>query len=258
MNLIDTHCHLDHPSFSTELGIILQRAANSGVTDFVVPGCVAKSWDTIIALSSQYSHIHPAPGLHPLYLTHHHEKDLIALEQLCCQKIPIAIGEIGLDFYHHKNNELEQRTLFKRQVNIANEHNLPILLHVRKAHDQVQSIISKGGFTKGGIVHAFNGSRQQADKYIELGFKLGYGGRLTYPTAKRIRTLAAELPLSSIVLETDAPDMPLFCKQDEKNSPEYLSEIFETLAELRHEDRVELAKQLNANVKEVLPLISKQ
>ena len=130
---------------------------------------------------------------------------------------------------------------------------MPVILHVRKAHDQVLAILKRLSI-RGGIVHAFNGSRQQADHYLKMGFKLGYGGTLTYERANRIRKLASELPLTAIVLETDAPDMPLAGRRDKINSPEYLPEILDTLVSLRPESKEEIAAQTSANARQVLHL----
>lgn len=258
MKLIDTHCHIDTELFAENIDTFLQNSTEKGVTDFVVPGYIAKGWDNLLALSSRYTNIHPAPGLHPLYLSYHKKEDLFKLDQLCRQKLPVAIGEIGLDFYYPDTDRDKQTDLFKQQLYLAAKFQLPVLLHIRKAHDQVQSILRKMHFKNGGIVHAFNGSRQQADKYTELGFKLGYGGNITYDKATRIRKLAAELPLSAIVLETDAPDMPLAHRKEAPNSPEYLPEILETLIKLRTESKEKIVQQININVQEALPGIFEQ
>jgi len=250
--IIDTHCHLDVEQFHDDLDGILDRSRRSGVSDFVIPGYIQSGWDRILTLSSKEPFLHPALGLHPVYLDHHQPGNIAELRELSRREKPVAIGEIGLDFQKGMVRYKEQQELFEQQLAIADEADLPVLLHVRKAHDQVLATLRRSSFSKGGIVHAFNGSRQQADHYIKLGFKLGYGGTLTYDRAKRIRKLAAELPLNSIVLETDAPDIPLAGRRGYANSPEYLPEILDALASLRLESKGEIAAQTTANARLVL------
>jgi len=254
VEIIDTHCHLDLQHFHDDLGGVLDRSREGGVTDFVIPGFVASGWREILKICSGRPCLHPALGLHPIYLDRHQPGDLAELRDMSRRESPVAIGEIGLDFQQGRKRYQEQLNLFQPQLDIAAEVDIPVLLHVRKAHDQVLAVLRRSNLSKGGIVHAFNGSRQQADHYIKLGFKLGYGGTLTYDRAKRIRKLAAELPLDTIVLETDAPDIPLAGRSEYVNSPEYLPEILNVLASLRAESRAEIAAQTSANAKQVLGL----
>jgi len=254
IGIIDTHCHLDLPQFQDDLEGILARSILGGVTDFVIPGYIASGWSRILQLCSRDSCLHPVLGLHPLYLHRHQPGDPAELQKLGREKKLVAIGEIGLDFQKGMENYKAQREIFEQQLAIADAANLPVLLHVRKAHDQVLATLRRSTFNNGGIVHAFNGSRQQADHYMKLGFKFGYGGTLTYDRARRIRKLAAELPLDTIVLETDAPDIPLACRRGDVNSPEYLPEILDALAAIRAESRAEIAAQTSANARQVLSL----
>ena len=252
--IIDTHCHLDLEQFQADLDGILDRSRRSGVSDFVIPGYIQSGWDRILTLCSKVSFLHPALGLHPVYLENHQPGNVAELRELSRRERLVAIGEIGLDFQRGIERYKEQQELFEQQLAIADEADLPVLLHVRKAHDQLLATLRRSHFSNGGIVHAFNGSRQQADHYIKLGFKLGYGGTLTYDRAKRIRRLAAELPLNSIVLETDAPDIPLADRRGYANSPEYLPEILDVLASLRPESKREIAAQTTINARQVLCL----
>jgi len=256
-HLIDTHCHIDIDFFSSDLPALLERARQKGVYNFILPGYIASGWRNMLALSEQYDFLHAAPGLHPLYINLHPSDGIQQLEMIAKSGKAIAIGEIGIDLLRDNNNEKEQRHLFEQQLAIASRYKLPVLLHVRKAHDQVMSILRRTSFSGGGIVHAFNGSIQQAEKYLEAGFKLGYGGTLTYSRANRIRKLAAQLPLSAIVLETDAPDIPLFHRREQENSPEFLPEILDALCELRTESREAIAEASTQIAMEVLPGIRK-
>ncbi len=252
--IIDTHCHLDVEQFRNDLDGILNRSRSGGVRDFVIPGYIASGWNRILTLCSRRPCLHPALGLHPIYLDHHQPENVAELRELSRREKLVAIGEIGLDFQKGVEREKAQQRLFEQQLAIADDADLPVLLHVRKAHDQVLATLRRSPFSKGGVVHAFNGSRQQAEHYIKLGFKLGYGGTLTYDRAKRIRRLVAELPLNSIVLETDAPDIPLADRRGYANSPEYLPEILDVLASLRLESKGEIAAQTTINAQQVLGL----
>ncbi|MBW1635473.1 MAG: TatD family hydrolase [Deltaproteobacteria bacterium] len=254
VEIIDTHCHLDLEHFHDDLDGILGRSREGGVTDFVIPGFIASGWHGILKLCTGRPCLHPALGLHPIYLDRHQPGDLAELQHLIRRQTPVAIGEIGLDFQGGMENYNSQLKLFQQQLDIAAEEDLPVLLHVRKAHDQVLAALRRSHFSKGGIVHAFNGSRQQADCYMEFGFKFGYGGTLTYDRARRIRKLSAELPLDSIVLETDAPDIPLAGRRGYANSPEYLVEILGVLASLRSESEEEIAAQTTINARNILDL----
>jgi TatD DNase family protein len=165
----------------------------------------------------------------------------------------VAVGEIGLDYFVADLDRDRQRGFFSAQLAIARDADLPVLLHVRKAHDQVLAAL-KLGDVRGGIAHAFNGSLPQARQYIDLGFKLGFGGMLTYERSRKLRALAHALPLSAIVLETDAPDMTVARHRGGRNSPEYLPDCLTALAEVRAEDPREVAAQTTRNAREVLRL----
>jgi TatD DNase family protein len=250
--LIDTHCHLNHSLLAADLEGVLVRSRNAGVTDFVIPAYNYEGWHDILLICRERTYLHPALGLHPFYPAG--GKEILMLRKLCETEDVVAVGEIGLDFQYGDENFQEQQILFRKQLDIAEELHLPVLLHVRKAHDQVQALLRQSHFTRGGIVHAFNGSRQQADIYLRLGFALGYGGMLTRERAKRIRRLGAELPLEAIVLETDAPDMVPAGKEGFPNSPEYLPEILDALSSLRKEPVEEIAQQTCATARRVLRL----
>ena len=253
--LIDTHCHLDLPIFDSDRQTILKRCQQLDIKKIIVPGIDAKGWDNLLKVCRGEPSLYPALGLHPAFLQHHQLSDTHKLEQLIDQEKPIAVGEIGLDYYLKELDKTQQKSLFEAQLNIARHEHLPVLLHVRKAHDDVISILRRIRVT-GGIVHAFNGSFQQAKQYINLGFKFGFGGALTYQRATRLRTLAEKLPLDSIVLETDAPDMVINSHYGERNSPEYLRDCFNTLAEIRQEERSEIENKITNNVNSVFGFIN--
>ena len=255
MNLIDTHCHLDVAEFDADRQAVLARARAQGVTAIVVPGVTAPGWDYLWRFCAAEPGLYPALGLHPVYLDQHEAADLAALEVLLAERRPVAVGEIGLDFFVPELDHERQQALFEAQLVLARDAGLPVILHVRKAHDAVLATLRRIR-VRGGIVHAYNGSLQQGQQYIRLGFKLGFGGMLTYERSRRLHRLAQALPVEAIVLETDAPDLTVAQHRGMRNSPEYLPYCLAALAEVRGESREELARQTSANARAVLGLDS--
>jgi TatD DNase family protein len=253
MDIIDTHCHLDVDAFDTDRQAVLTRAQANGVKHIVIPGIHSGNWQTLLSLCGQYTGLHPAFGLHPVYSAQHKDADIPLLQDAIRQHRPVAVGEIGLDFYIDSPDKPRQLALLEQQLEIAIETNLPVILHVRKAHEQMLALL-KSHPVRSGIAHAFNGSLQQAAKYIEYGFKLGFGGMLTYERSTKLRKLARDLPLESLVLETDAPDMTVASHHGERNSPEYLPECLQALAAVRGEDSGRVAAQTSQNAMDVLQL----
>lgn len=252
MMLIDTHCHVDLQSHFPDYHQVLERAGAVGVHDMVMAGVCRNGWSRMLELSRKHCQLHAAPGLHPMYLARHHHSDLDELARLAGTGELVAIGEVGLDYYIEDVDHQAQQQLFESQVEIAAQAGLPLLLHVRKAHDKVLSTLRRKRFTHGGIVHAFNGSYQQASHFIKLGFVIGICGTVTYDRARKIRKVARDLPSDSLVLETDAPDIPLATHRPGRNSPEFLPEVLTALAQLRGEQTALLARQTTQNARRVL------
>ena len=253
MELIDSHCHLDVSDFDADRSAVLQRTRQQGVTGIVVPGITSAGWERLWQLCRNEPGLYPAFGLHPVFLQQHTADDLPALESLLGQHPVVAVGEIGLDYAVDGLDREAQQALFEAQLVIARDAGLPVILHVRKSHDQVLATLKRIRVC-GGICHAFNGSLQQASLYQELGFKFGFGGMLTFERSTKLRALAKALPVESLVLETDAPDMTVMQHRGERNSPEYLPYSLAALAGVRDEEAEELARITTANVCEVLNL----
>ncbi|OMH38112.1 TatD family hydrolase [Motiliproteus sp. MSK22-1] len=253
---MDTHCHLDFSLFDSCREELLFTARAKGVEAIVVPGVDSERWLRQLSVCRTYSSVYPALGLHPCFIEKHNKNDLLQLEKLLQEDDVVAVGEIGLDFWPSSSLHDSQVEYFESQLELAAEYELPVLLHVRKAHDQVLKRLRRLQLKPGGVVHAFSGSYQQAKQYIELGFCLGVGGALTYERAKRLRKVVASLPLSALVLETDAPDMPLAGLQGMPNRPENLPLVFDVLASLRVESAEELMRGLWDNSVRVLALES--
>ena len=250
---IDTHCHLDAAEFGDTQAEIVRAAQATGVQRIVVPSVARGNFDIVHELSQRFPNCSPAYGIHPMYTDDALPDDLTALRDLLQQHRPVAIGEIGLDFFIDHFDRARQEHFFIEQLKLAKEFDLPVLLHIRRAQDVILKHLRQYK-VMGGIAHAFNGSRQQADEFIKLGFKLGFGGAMTYSRATKLRELAATLPLESIVLETDAPDIPPdFLERGQPNKPEYIARIAQTLAELRGMDIEEIARITTENVSSALP-----
>ncbi|WP_313950485.1 TatD family hydrolase [Accumulibacter sp.] len=255
--LIDTHCHLAAVDFATDRDEVAAAAGAAGVRVIVVPAVDVASFAEVRDCCARYPDCAPAYGIHPLFVRHARQADLAALSDWLQRSMagpdrPVAVGEIGLDLFVSDPAFDRQEEFFVEQLKIARETELPVLLHVRRSVDQVLKHLRRIR-VKGGIAHAFNGSRQQADEFIKLGFKLGFGGAMTYAGSTRIRRLAASLPLDSIVLETDAPDMPPAWLAGGRNTPDQLLRISEVLADLRDIDADVLASATTANALAVLP-----
>lgn len=251
MEIVDTHCHLDVADFDLDRDDVLEQCHSHGITNIIIPAIESKTWSKLIDLCQLNAGLYPALGLHPIFIEQHQSDDINKLKQLVEKSLPIAIGEIGLDFYLKNLDKEKQLELFEQQLLIAKKHNLPVILHVRKAHDQVLQLLKKIK-VKGGFCHAFNGSMQQAEQYIALGFKLGFGGTLTYKNSTKIHELAKSLPLESIVLETDAPDMVVESHRGERNSPEFIVEALSALAAIKNESIDFIAKQTTQNANDVM------
>lgn len=253
MVLFDSHCHIDVAEFDADREQVLQRARQLGVQQLLVPAVDAAHWAALVTLCGQDAGLYPALGLHPVYVDRHSQQDIAGLERAVADHRPVAVGEIGLDYFVSGLDRDKQQVLFEAQLAVARSAGLPVVLHVRKAHDQVLAALRRIR-VRGGIAHAFNGSLQQAQHYIDLGFMLGFGGTLTYERSKKIRALARQLPVASIVLETDAPDMVVAAHHGERNSPEYLPHCLQALSAVRSEDPDDLARHTTANARAVLGL----
>lgn len=265
---IDTHCHLDAPEFGPDRNAVRARAAAAGVGHCVLPAVAPANFDTVRALA----HLHGdsyALGIHPLCTPDATEEDLLILDRALAahRHDPrlVAVGEIGLDYFVPGLDAQKQEHFYAEQLALARRHGLPVLLHVRRSADQLLKHLRRSPVA--GIAHAFNGSAQQASEFVKLGFKLGFGGTLTYERALQVRRLARELPLSALVLETDAPDIPprwLYKTADERsagaaqgrNEPGELPKIGAMLAELRGTGPSDIAQATTRNACEALPRLA--
>lgn len=261
---IDTHCHLDANEFDGASIDVAKTAAQAGVSAIVIPAVHPINFAKVAALAQQRADCFFALGIHPMYVPTAQETDLPVLRaevdrlmSLSAQATRfVAIGEIGLDFFvpalQQSPLKEKQEYFYIEQLKIARDFDLPVLLHVRRSQDIILKHLRRIKVL-GGIAHAFNGSEQQALAFISLGFKLGFGGAMTYTRALQIRRLATHLPLESIVLETDAPDISPSWLHPAINTPGELPRIGHVLAELRAMSAEQVAEQTSANAQTVLP-----
>jgi len=253
MVFIDSHCHLDFPAFDADRSQLLAACHKQHVTRFVVPGVTAERWPNLMSLVDETPGMYGALGLHPMFMAQHQTLDLLTLEQSLSAWSAVAVGEIGLDFYSQGQGQAQQIALFEAQLYLAKSFRLPVILHVRKAHDQVLRALRRIG-VRGGLVHAFSGSEQQAHQYIALGFVVGVGGAITYSRAKRLRRTLSSLPLQALVLESDAPDMMPANWGSERNTPLSLLSVATVLADLFQVSVEDIAQQTSDNVQRILDL----
>ena len=248
--LIDTHCHLDAAEFDEDRSHVIETAHQAGVKAILIPSVAASNFRTVRELAHAMPGGAYALGIHPMYVLDASEEDLVTLRAAVSQNMGdprlVAIGEIGLDFFVPEISTGEARErqehFYAAQLDLAVEFGLPVLLHVRRSQDALLKQLRKRPQI-GGMAHAFNGSLQQAQQFIELGFALGMGGAMTYTRALQIRRLATQLPLTSLVLETDSPDIPpSWLVTNRRNTPGQTAGVARALAELRGMDPDELAR----------------
>ena len=265
---IDTHCHLDAPEFHADRDAVRHQAASQGVAHCVIPAVERSNWDTVRLLAHHHSDSY-ALGIHPLYTGRADVADLDSLAQALAQHQGdprlVAIGEIGLDYFVPGLDPARQEQFYRAQLQLARRYDLPVIVHVRRSADKLLNGLRELP-VQGGIAHAFNGSLQQARAFVALGFKLGFGGAVTYERALQLRRLAAELPDEALVLETDAPDIPphwLYTTAAEReqgqpqgrNSPAELPRIAAVVAQLRGQALSALAEMTCVNTKVALPRV---
>lgn len=260
---IDTHCHLDAAEFGAQALDVAKRAGEAGVSMIVIPAVDRSDFGAVADLAAAAPNACYALGIHPIFVPSARDEDLAVLRESVEAALGdpnfIGIGEIGLDFFipmlcTPEMREKQERFL-REQLRIAREFALPVLMHVRRSQDQVLKNLRQIR-PPGGIAHAFNGSFQQAQNFIDLGFHLGFGGAMTFTRALQIRRLAAELPLDAIVLETDAPDIAPAWIHPGRNSPEQLPAIGETLAELRSVDPADIRVATCRNALAAIPRLA--
>lgn len=262
----DSHCHIDAPEFEHDRDEVIQRAKQAGLAGLLVPAVQARDFDALPSKIAEYAEVLPCVcftlGIHPLFTNEAIESDIELLDRAIQRELSnprfIGIGEIGLDYFVDFLDDAKQEWFFERQLMLAEKYKLPVILHVRRSQDQLLKRLRKVNIV-GGIAHAFNGSFQQAHEFLKLNMKLGFGGAMTYERALQIRRLAQELPLDSIVLETDAPDIPPAWLRDSnsrRNEPAQLVQIAQTMSQLRNISLEALSVEVHQALLNCLPRLS--
>ena len=247
MQFVDTHCHLDFDEFKGDFQNLVYRANRLGIHGFVVPGVTLKQSQTLLDFKQHNPGVYIAFGLHPYFMAEHQDGDFEQLKSLAIEHREqlVAIGECGIDA--GIENIEKQQALFVEHIKLANELSLPLIVHHRQSHHLIMQAFKQVQPKWGGVIHVFSGSLQQAQAYIKLGFKLGVGGTITYERANKTKQALAQVPLDSLVLETDAPSMPLAGYQGQINLPERLKAVFDCLVTIRSESESEIAEQVYAS-----------
>ncbi|WP_114997630.1 TatD family hydrolase [Xanthomonas campestris] len=253
MRLIDSHCHLDASEFDADRAAVIARAQAAGVMQQVVPAITAASWPGLREACALAPGLHPAYGLHPIFLDQHRPEHLELLAEWIARERPCAIGECGLDFFLDGLDAQTQRHYFDGQLQLAKRFDLPLIVHARRAVEEVIARIKAVGGIRG-VVHSFAGSPEQAQQLWKLDFMIGLGGPVTYPRANRLRGLAAQMPLRHLLLETDAPDQPDAEIRGQRNEPARLRTVLDCIAQLRGEPAEAIAAQTSANARRLFGL----
>jgi len=253
MNLIDSHCHLDVADFEGDLPETLARAQQAGVGRFIVPAISEAGWPHLAELASKHRGLHPAYGLHPMFLAEHTDTHLDVLPDWLKRPECVAVGECGLDFFVPGLDGKRQEVIFVEHLRLAAIHNKALIIHARKATEQVIQLLRQHRPLRG-VIHSYSGSLEQARQLTAMGFMLGIGGPITYPRSTRLRAIAQEIPLQFLLLETDSPDQPMAGEQGKRNEPSKLVRVAEAVAEIRGMSVAEVAGQTGLNAKRLFGL----
>jgi TatD DNase family protein len=253
LDLIDSHSHFDVADFDADRDAVLAHARECGVRRQIVAGIARDGFEKLRDLCAANEGLYATYGLHPLFLAQHKPEHLDELEVWIDREHPVAVGECGLDFYVEGLDVDEQRRYLERQLVMARDRDLPVILHARRAFDDVAATIRRIGSLRG-VVHSFSGSQEQANQLWKLGFHIGIGGPVTYERAHRLRGIVRDMPLEFLLLETDSPDQPLFGHQGHRNEPAMLVDICRTIAELRDADPADIARATTQNCERLFAL----
>lgn len=274
MQFTDSHCHLDDQAFAEQLPQLLAQCDELAIKRIIIPAISPNNFDNVLNLVEQYHNkpikLYPCLGIHPWFLDELNDSHLTQLANKVSQvkESIIAIGEIGIDGANIKRSEnpeaelKKQQHFFDVQLSLAKQQHLPVIIHHRQSHDKIMPFLRKYQLPQAGIIHGFSGSYQQAIDYINLGFKLGVGSTISFSRAKKTINAIKRLPIDSLVLETDAPSMPLskevltnktkdYLKSNTVNSPTALVTVFELLSKIRSENAIDIATQLELNIEQV-------
>lgn len=249
-HVFDSHCHVDDPRFDKDRDEVLARAAAADIDHIVVPGVSAATWHRTRRVCARDARLHASFGLHPYFVAQHSREDLTTLRDWVRTERPVAVGECGLDYHIKELDQRRQRTFFEAQLDLAVEVGLPVIVHARRALDDVINALKRRPGLRADI-HSFAGSEVQARRLIDLGARLGIGASVQFERARRLRRIVADVPLSALLVETDAPDQPAPDRRGLRNEPVFVTEVIATIAELRGLEFDEVAMHTRQNALEL-------
>ncbi|MBE9560734.1 MAG: TatD family hydrolase [Proteobacteria bacterium] len=251
--LIDSHCHLDFETFDNDRSDVLRRAKDNNISDIVIPGTEKIYWDRISSLCKNHSQLHACYGLHPYWINEQNKPHIESLKRYIELNRPVALGECGLDFRPQQAEKKLQLYFFEAQLGIAEQNQLPVVIHSVRATETVIQRIKK--FSKlRGMIHSYSGSLQQAKQLVDLNFYISVGGSVTYDNAKNIKQVVKEIPLASLLIETDSPDQPDKKNKGKRNEPAYILSTVKAISEIRDESVDMIARQTTINAKKLFAI----
>jgi TatD DNase family protein len=245
-DLFDSHSHLDVTEFANDRAEVIARAHTQGVRQQLVPAIGFDGWENLKNICASFAGLYPAYGLHPMFLSQHRPEHIMQLRHWIETEKPNAVGECGLDFFVEGLDVQQQRFYFMEQIKLADEFKLPIIIHARRAVDEVIACIKPFKHLRG-VIHSYSGSEEQARQLFKLGFLIGIGGPITYDRAQRLRRLVASMPIEFLLLETDSPDQPNADARGQRNEPARLRDVLRVVAQLRNTSEEAIAKATTAN-----------
>ena len=259
--LIDTHCHLDFDRFDKDRDEVVQRAADAGVTQIVVPALDLDNCRTVLALTEKYEGVFAAVGIHPNSSADWQDSWVGALRDLAQHPKVVAIGEIGLDYYWDKSPKAVQHRALGRQLELAAELDLPVIIHNRESSADVIQLLSESplvGRENPGVLHSFSGDWETAVSALDLGYYLGFTGPVTFKKADDLREIAQKVPDDRILVETDAPFLTPHPYRGKRNEPAYVAYVAEQLAKERGVETAVFAQQTTENARRLFSVIGER
>ena len=244
--LIDAHCHLDFEVFDNDRTEVLQRAKDNNISDIIIPGTEKIFWDRVRSLCETNPQLHACYGLHPYWLNRQNKQDIQELGKYIEINRPVAIGECGLDFRPQQTDKKTQLYFFEAQLDIAENNQLPVVIHSVNATETVIQTIKKFKSLTG-MIHSYSGSSEQAKQLIALNFLISVSGSITYDKTRKIKAVVKEIPLTSLLLETDAPDQPDQKNAGKRNEPAYLINTLDAVSLIREESLKSITEQTTKN-----------
>ncbi|MCB1736856.1 MAG: TatD family hydrolase [Gammaproteobacteria bacterium] len=251
--VFDSHCHIDDPRFDADRPEVLARAEAAGIDHLVVPGVSASTWHRTRRVCAHDARLHATFGLHPYFIAQHGREDVEALRDWVRVEKPVAVGECGLDYYLPERDLRAQRNVFEQQLEIAAEFGLPVIVHARRAVDDVIAALKRHPGLRADI-HSFAGSEVQARRLVDMGAMLGIGASVQFDRAQRLRRIVTDLPLSSLLVETDAPDQPGPDRRGQRNEPLFVAKVVACIADLRGISWDAVAEQTRSNALELFAI----